>query len=539
MKAPLKLFPLVFLALLLPAAEGLGLFGLGDQSKHKTALLWVPPESFADWTVLSEFFKNNEAFKLTVGVSPEMLTPEAKSQLDPWIAQGRLELALRVPGDPILPLISRHPGAPRPDDPLNRIAAAREDYRAKTGTFPAGFVPGGGALEPELLESFGALGLRWVAAGDYNKGADAPWGIKNAATFIALSSDELQDGGGEGSAAPDAFVIDEAGGSAPPGSLAKLLARLPSRSWLTLSQALETRSVVDAATISPWPTWSGDYSLWTRSPAQKKAWKMYADACLALDRYQNSGTADLKVLENATGQLYLAQSSKYYLAPENPGGPWHAHLAAVYRQINHALPLELRASGAGPKHGPSWLEFEAYGAPAGAPAENDIWKFLSLRVEWSAEDVTFIYKMSRLEADESSLHGFGRLRLDTYIDLNRRAGSGSTKLLAGVKAHLISRDAWEYALTVAGSGARLYRFKAQAEPLLTAEVNPVIDLKNAEIKVKIPRQLLRGNPLRWGYFAAAMEPEAKEIIGILGPAQPTGPKAGALKRFTASRAVTP
>lgn len=541
---PRGLFLLVFLALLPPAADGLGLFGLGDEPEKKTALLWVPPESLIDWAVLSEFFKKNEAFRLTVGLTPEMITPAMKSQLDPWVAQGRLELALRIPGDPILPLITRHPAAPRPDDPINRIAAAREDYRARTGTFPAGFVPGAGALAPELLESFGAMGLRWIAAGDYNKGADAPWGMKNGVTSIALSPQELPYDDRAGSPAPGVFVIDEAGGSAPQGSMVKLLARLSqagrSRAWLTMSQALEEHpSVIDAATISPWPTWAGDYSPWMQSPAQQKSWKMYGDVCLALDRYQNSGTADLKVLENATHQLYLAQSSRYYLTPENPGGPWHAHLAAIYRQIGQAPPLELRASSAGPKHGSSWLAFENSAASTGAPAENDIWKLLTLRVEWSEEEVNFIYKMARLEQDDSSPHGFGRVRLDTYIDLNNRAGSGSTKLLEGVKAHLISRDAWEYALTVAGSGARLYRFQARTEPLLTAEINPIIDLKSGEIKVKIPRPLLRGNPLRWGYFAAALEPEVREILSVLGPAElqkPLSSKTSALKRFTAVRA---
>ena len=61
--------------------------------------------------------------------------------------------------------------------------------------------------------------------------------------------------------------------------------------------------------------------------------------------------------------------------------------------------------------------------------------------------------MNRLEGSASAPNGFDGLLCDLYIDLNHVVGAGSVRLLEGRGAHSTVRDAWEFALTVAGAQA--------------------------------------------------------------------------------------
>ena len=107
---------------------------------------------------------------------------------------------------------------------------------------------------------------------------------------------------------------------------------------------------------------------------------------------------------------------------------------------------------------------------------------------------------------------------DVYVDLNHLVGAGSIRLLDGRGASAVARDAWEYAISVDGSDARLWRAGAADEPDEIAKLAVESDPAKVEIRVSVPRAQLRGNPAHWGYILLALADDpAVKILGLLAP----------------------
>jgi hypothetical protein len=87
----------------------------------------------------------------------------------------------------------------------------------------------------------------------------------------------------------------------------------------------------------------------------------------------------------------------------------------------------------------------------------------------------------------------GPFFVDIYLDLNNQRGAGLSQLLPGDNAFMQPEDAWEYALRIDRYQAALYR-AGRAEPVLVRTF-----MVNRRYVIEIPRSVLRGNPLRWGY----------------------------------------
>ena len=127
----------------------------------------------------------------------------------------------------------------------------------------------------------------------------------------------------------------------------------------------------------------------------------------------------------------------------------------------------------------------------------------------------------------------GRVLLETYIDVNHVAGAGSSALLADKTAFIQNRDSWEYALTLSAWGAFLYRSTPLGAPIQVGRVGLSADPAAREARVTVPRALLRGNPLRWGFVVTAgaadaataskppvsplPQPRGPTILGLLAP----------------------
>ncbi len=498
----------------------------------KITVLWIPSEKFKNWSELDDLLEHYKDLRLTVAVAPEDVPPDAAKKLAGWNAAGRIELALRLKGDPILPRVLEDPQAPRPQDALDRLALEREPFKALFGVPPAGFSPGAGAVSNAMLPAFGAMGLSWAACADYTAGIDA-WAAAGPTVLVPLkaarSTGALKP---EDLSLPeyprsDAFVVDEADGLVPDGAWLKLLRALsekhPRQGWATLSEAAAERrsaGLAAAPTLASWPTWTGGSAPWTASPASRKAWGMYEETAKTLAQYQNSGAAELKDLDEATAELYLAQAANLYRLIADTKQPaaaeadreLRAHLTAVYRKMKQTPPETLfsplsetedAAPGSTDVHfsrGDSWLAFEN---PPGSLGREP-WKIRGLRVEWSEKGVSLIYKMSKLEAAPGSPGALGDLMLDIYIDLNHTAGAGSVKLLPGRRGVMAARDAWEYAVTVSAWGAYLYRSSQAGPPVAAGKLVMSVDAQANEITVAVPSSLIKGNPARWGYAVLAM-----------------------------------
>lgn len=496
------------------------------------ALVWLPPETFNQWSKVDGLLRANSEIKLTIALTPQMATPLARAALEPWAAKGRVEIAARVHGDPVLPLVAAHPAAPRPDDALERASESRAAVERRMGAPVAGFVPGDGALDPSLVGPIGASGASWALVGPYDAAASS-WAAAGRTVFVPA----LAANGDLGR--PGAFVVDESS-SAESALLPALSERAPARpktGWGTVSEIVKAQGggSADAEAVASWPGWNGELEQRPSAPPALPAWNAYGEAAKALARYQNSGAADLKTLERATLLLRKAQDARYFRAPE-PGTAGlppglRAGLLAVYKSLKAPAPDALydvggstaaAATAEAPTSvraasGASWVGFAnpvgtAARAPAGAP-NADPWRLRGLRVEWDDERVLFRIEPARVDAAAPPAT---RPAYDVYVDLNHLVGAGSIRLLDGRGAFAQARDAWEFAVSVAGNDARLWRAGA-GEPDEIAKLQAESDPVKAEIRVAVPRSLLRGNPAHWGYIALALGGEPPRILGLLAP----------------------
>jgi hypothetical protein len=488
-------------------------------------LVWLPAETFTQWSKVDALLRAKPDLKLTIAVTPQMATPLAKAALSPWIANGRVDVAARIHGDPILPLVAAHPAAPRPDDALERAAEALQAVERRMGARPSGFAPGGGALDPSLSGPLGAAGAVWILTGPYETGVSS-WAAEGRTVFIPARA--LAAGiplTPEILTASGVLVADES--SETESRLIPALTDLrahPAAGWATVSDTAKAAGEgrAPAVNVAAWPGWDGAVAAAPTEPSARASWDAYGEAAKALARYQNSGAADLKILESATSLLRKAQEARFFRAPARGGADGlapdlRARLLAVYKRIKSPAPDSLydvggstasAATAEAPtsvhaRSGPGWVGFDnPVGAfarlPAGAP-NADPWRLRGLRVEWDDARVLFRIFPGRVDAEPAA----PKPVYDVYMDLNHVVGAGAIRLLDGRGAFAQARDAWEFALSVGGGQARLWR-ASSGEPEEVAVLKSELDPVKAEVRVEVPHELLRGNPARWGYIALSL-----------------------------------
>lgn len=538
---------LAMILILIPGTAR-AIFGIGGRSARPLPILWIPEESFSDWAGLAGLAESCPDVRFSIAATPGMIAG-ALPPLGTLAGEGRLEAVLRLPGDPLLPLVLKHPAASRPRDPARRLALAREEFRSAWGVPPSAFVPGGGALPPSMIPLLRSMNFLWTAVGSDSPASSAPWRSDAGLVLAALEAvrapdrelhyDDLNPPDG-----PDSpgYVIDEAAGLVPPGAFLRFLAqdcggKRPKRPWITLSSAAAF-GAEPARSPSP-ASWVSIPDAEAAAPLQKRAWTLYGDAVAALELYQNSGAADIEALEKATLGLYEAQAGRFQAGLDLPQpGPreerlrreLEGHLADLYRRLGQAPPATLGAGplGKGPsadsppaatavraRTGPGWVEFEN---PGPGKASTGAWRLAGLRVEWSEAALILDFRLRRTANPGPALES---LALQAYIDLNRQVGAGSTSLVEGRGASIAAADAWEFAVAVASGAGRLFRLDANGAPLLEAAgVQALTDPGQGAVRIRLPRERLRGQPQRWGYVAVFLDPAdpAGRLLGALAPA---------------------
>lgn len=504
------------------------------------ALVWLPPETFRHWSGVDGLLRANGDVKLTIGVTPAMATPLVKAALGPWIEKGRVELAARVNGDPVMTMIAGHPAAPRPQDPLERSVDARERLQKRLGLAPAGFVPGAGAVDATVAAALGASGASWILTGPY-AAPDAPWVAGGRAVLVPSGATSLYD---ESASTSTTFLETAAHLSRPSGG------------WTLVGELarLKSGASIELASVASWPAWE------PQAEGAKEAWNAYGAAAQAVERYQNSGSADLRTLDAAVEALRRAQAARFYRAAEGAGlsPDFRAALIAVYKKLKSPAPealyggdaaaaastsVEERPTGVKALSGPGWLEFRApLGTLALLPtaasgstativdggAAADPWRIRSFRAEWDDVAVRLLLRVGRASREKP------RPLYEVYVDFNHVLGAGSVPMLEGRGAVVPARDAWELALSVVGDEARLYRARGAGEPDETATFKAQWYADRGEAVVSVPRSYLRGNPARWGWTVVALAedparegrrpaaslvgPDGRILLGALAPA---------------------
>lgn len=537
------------------------LAGAASAQTSPAAVVWLPPESFRQWSGVDALMRGSPNLKLTIGVTPAMATPLVKAALAPWVEAGRVELAARIDGDPILTMIAGHPAAPRPQDPVERAVHARARLQKALGIAPQGLAPGAGAVDAAVVAALGQSGAAWILAGPY-AAPDDSWSRAGSAVVVPSGATALFD---ESASTSSVFLAAVAG-----------LPR-PEQGWATVGDLARGKAdLVEPSADADWPAWDLQAAL--SPPADegpRAAWDAYGEAAEALQRYQNSGSADLRTLDAAVDLLRRCQASRYYRPSDLEGVPagLRTALVAVYKRLRQPAPHALYGSGpaisdataspgpsGGPTgvralSGPSWFEFRApLGTIALLPSLTpgataaivdggtaaDPWRILSLRGDWDEAEVRLTLRLGRASSAPP------RPVYELYTDFNRVLGAGRVPLLEGRGAVVLPRDAWELALSIAGEDARLYRARGGGEPDEIAVFKARWRSDRGEVVVAVPRSFMRGNPARWGWSVVALAEDparpgrspAASLVGadgtiLLGVLAPAGQQKTILSRANA------
>lgn len=522
------------------------------------ALVWLPPESFKQWSGVDALMRSDEDLKLTIGVSPAMATPLVKAALAPWVETGRLEVAARIDGDPVLTMIAGHPAAPRPQDPLERAVHARGRLQKALGILPPGLVPGAGAVDAAVASALGQSGAAWMLAGPY-AGPEEPWAQAESAVIVPSAATTLFD---ESASTASVFLAGAA------------FLNRPEQGWATVGELARARADLHGAPSpdAAWPAWDSQAAAFPpEGEGPRAAWEAYGEAAEALQRYQNSGSANLRTLDAAVELLRRCQAARYYRPSDDEGVPagLRTALVAVYKRLKLPAPHALYGGPAisaatapdGPSggptgvralSGPAWFEFRApLGTIALLPSLTpgatsaitdggtaaDPWRLLSLRGDWDDAAVRLTLRVGRASGAAP------RPVYELYTDFNRVLGAGRVPLLDGRGAVVLARDAWELALSIAGDEARLFRARGGREPDEVAVFKAQWRSDRGEVVVAVPRSFMRGHPARWGWAVVALAEDparpgqspAASLVGadgtiLLGVLAPAGQQKPILSR---------
>ena len=513
------------------------------------SLLWIPAED-SDKEKVFDLLETVKDLKLTAafGVLPKTLEERAKR----LAAEGRLEPAMRVQGDPILPLFY-YPGEPgvlwqnKPSTPIAsndqyflalRLTQAKDAYVKIFKTQPQGLVNAPGGFLADYLPLTKALGLKWTAMGPAVSTAVSVFecGGVYAVPFVKYSSQTTPG------AAAEFTVFDETLPGAQEETrtaLLSFLAAKPAGGWLTVSQALKTATSTSAtaAELSAALPWSGDYTCWAATAAQTGALASFAKTRADLMLYLNEKQGDFKAARNAFDAYFTAEDTQKL---ELLASTDTEVTRETETEIQNALSDSYRLMGKNP---PPWLfsgfaqmlsgeitqdklsvnfdttGFRAVNAsrkpelPDLSPTlskDSDPYKVWKLSVfETALGDTETVFKFYPLQIDNSrhSPGGFSYVRFDLYIDINHSPRAGSTKLLDGADGRLFPDNAWDYALQVLPGKASLYLSTAKG-PRLLGRVTA--RLEDGAVTARVPKSLLGGNPLSWGYAALMLAPATGE-----------------------------
>jgi len=511
------------------------------------AVLWVPADSAGTEQVVAAL-EQNAGLRLTAAFSS--LPKNLEERVKKLEKDGRLELALRPAGDPPLPLLY-YPAAPevkwagKPSTaPLAtdqyflalRLSLARDEAFKAYKKAPAGLVNPPGGIVADYFPIAKALGVKWLACGPLASTAAAVLeaGGVYAVPFVNFSTAPAASGG------PVFTLFDETSAPDPAALRAMLLAELKAsvpQKRLTVSEALKTALSTGAApaeiaaAASPW---SGDYTPWASAPLQAGALAALAQTRTDLMLHLNASQGNYPKASPAFEEYFSAEDGGKLRALASADAEAASEteielrnaLGNAYRLMQKAPPPWVFSSLADAASAPEQAEkiriaelpggFEltnvsrAPAPPARTPGlpsaadPNRIWKLAGLRVESDPEGILFQFIPLAVDNAFKNPSGFSHVRLDLYIDVNHRPRAGMSRPLEGRPLRFFPENAWEYAIEATPKGATLYKVTPRG-PVPAGSLK--VTTEEGRITVRVPADLLKGNPALWGYAALMLAPK--------------------------------
>ena len=242
-----------------------------------------------------------------------------------------------------------------------------------------------------------------------------------------------------------------------------------------------------------------DPSPWLKNP---DLWYKLSIARSEIEKYKNSGSAKINTLDKLKDELYFLYRYDFLArAHESQDSDdyhiFQAGLNNIYSLMDkkeadaeggyvQALSVQSDTSSFHTEVTAASITFYNAGYPDTAA------KLKSFRIELTKDKVIYNVQL------DSAVAAAGTA-IDIYMDLNNIPGAGLARLLPDADAFMRPQDAWEYALRIENSRAGLY-----IASRFNANLVKTFGVKDS-YTVEVPRSMLRGNPLKWGYQAVTLK----------------------------------
>ncbi|MFA5160682.1 MAG: hypothetical protein WC421_00390 [Elusimicrobiales bacterium] len=348
-----------------------------DGGKGSVALLWLPAPDAPRQEVMDSM-GGNSGFGLTVAVPAASVPAAEREKMRALSASGRLELPLRMAGDPVLPLLFSPSSAyvnwqgkggyslwaDRMDEAAYSLYLGLEGYKKIHKQPPEGWTPAGGGLTPDFVPLAATYGLKWLACG---RGASQEFAVLESSGVKLVSFETARDtaalelllASAAVSAAPvfaaiDETLVDTATASALRGALRNLALSPRGLKYMTVSAAL---AVAPSTTVAQStggaayfpPPWSGDYSPWAANPRQSGALLNLGAARKACSIYRSASQAKAPALKQASALMAELDTGARLLRLAGPDpddadeaeNQFKTMLENVYRVIERPMPPSL------------------------------------------------------------------------------------------------------------------------------------------------------------------------------------------------------
>ncbi|MFN0118256.1 MAG: glucodextranase DOMON-like domain-containing protein [Elusimicrobiota bacterium] len=526
--------------------------------------LVLHPEGDADQ--IQKFLSTKPFLKINLIFPARYFTdPKRKETLQKFRvlqSSGQIEVALTLNNEPNLPLLSRLSQAGDrvlkwgfdyiwPDDIAAQIARGSGRFQKEWLQQPNGFYPPYLALSVDVIDSLKRFRINWIVSKPDNK-----WGIlffggmglvvsePQPLLDPSISTDNWAKETAIWALERPFALVDSSLRDDPASDLA-FLTQISKRANLDNAQfqtGIElTETAPEELIINDKDfKFENDFSLWIQTPQQKRAWYSLSEARSNIEKYKNSGTANLQRLDSALEELYQAQAGDFLLALgqtdvliPNSERTFLATLSNVYRLCGLPIPPYLNRSFSeqyNPKinntyvkpHMPSasdkpfftsgnqkstWndLSQDDFGPgnftyPTGGNNKG-IFDIKEFSISWDEDQITFSIMT---EGPFVSAKTILQPLFDVYIDVNRVSGAGNTTPLKNRGAVSIDKNAaWEYALNLIPGQAHLFQALSNASPRRLKLLSTITPNSNT-LSVSVPRSILKGDPEKWRLSVIAL-----------------------------------
>lgn len=545
-----KIFHLIIIVISLNVAATASIFSSFSRNKSEpenknsssAILLWIPSKNTPLNDVLDEI-ERNPGLKINIALSKstDTLTMQKLKKLS---EEGRIETVMRLENNPVIGLfyypkdISVYKrdsnNSKRNNNPFffaQRFTDGRQVFMEEIKHIPEGFANTPGDIFPDYIPLAKSISLNWIASGPlistssyetFNcEGVNiVPFELLKSSSNFTFKKAGLQF-----------IVYDETISTKTTLSPSKLflnfLEKNKEKQYLTVKEALRlaistsiSRNHLEHLTV-PW----SEYSLWSSNRDQNGLLNGLGKVREEILRFMGLNPKNGKKAKSILNDFYSIESSEQLLSFRTKNSKesrkveldLQKKLARIYRKMNKNLPSwifksfkELSPSNSDAEvivsSGTNFISlknafFETQKTAANSESElksSATIRLAEMKIQWTEKEIEFYLTPETINADTEKESGIDNIAIDIYIDINHRFRAGRTKAIKGKKINISPKDAWEYAISVNAVETVLnYATMSGVKQLSSVETIK----ENGIFKIVLQRNLLRGNPFRWGYLA--------------------------------------